>query len=339
MWYIVINNENSGQPATRYLSGFGGSTSVLIFESSDKSGVGGRGFLILDARYHEMEAEIMSKTKRTQNLQILKLQKREAFKSPVQRIIKENSIQSIWIDSTITHHSTYKRLLEYGVTVECDDGFFEMIRSIKSADELALIRKSLEIAEQSFEVVRPLIKVGAKESDIATKLEYEMKMRGAEKVAFDTIVTSGANSATPHAQTTSKRIGAGDSVIIDFGCVYEGYVSDITNTILMPEATPRLREVFGIVEKAHDEAVKAITVGMPAKDLDGVARNIIEKAGYGEYFIHSTGHGVGMSIHESPHIRSNSQDTLVSGHVITIEPGIYIPGVWGVRIETTEIVK
>jgi Xaa-Pro aminopeptidase len=165
-----------------------------------------------------------------------------------------------------------------------------------------------------------------------------MKMLGSEKPAFDTIVTSGVRSAAPHANTTQNAISEDDSVIIDFGAVYEGYAADLTKTILMPSCGEEIRKIHKIVKDAHQIGVTTIKPGLAAKELDAAVRDHISNHGYGDKFLHSTGHGVGMSVHESPHIGFASQEMLQKGNVITIEPGIYVPGLGGVRIETTEIV-
>lgn len=341
MWYAIVNSEYSGQPATRYLTGFAGSTSVLLFNVDDSKTMmsTGKSFLLLDGRYWEQESFLKKSEKRLKNLQIVRVHREFTTKQAIEKIIKENRIFVITIDPTITSYFSYEKLSTYGVKMETDTGIFEKIRAVKTEKEIGVIKKAIEIAETSFEVIRPHIQAGAKESDIAARLEYEMKMRGAEKIAFETIVASGVRAAAPHAQTTTKIIEPADSVIIDFGCFFEGYASDLTRTILMPEASGELVKINKIVGQAHSVAVKALKPGVVASFVDHTARSIIEAEGYGDKFLHSTGHGVGMSVHESPHIGALSEEILQSGNVITIEPGIYLPNVGGVRIETTEIIR
>lgn len=340
MWYAVINLEYSGQPATRYLTGFAGSTSVLLFNAEDSKTMvsSNTSFLLLDGRYWEEEYSLVQSKKRLEKLQVVRVSREYTTKQAIEKIIKENKILIITIDYTITSHYSYEKLISYGVKLESNNGIFEKIRAVKNEEEISKIKKAVEIAKISFEVIKPHVQVGAKESDIAARLEYEMKIRGAEKTAFETIVASGARAAAPHAQTTTKTIESTDSVILDFGCFFDGYASDLTETILMPEAGEELRKIYKIVEKAHKSAVKALKPGIAASSVDYAARSIIESEGYGDKFQHSTGHGVGMSVHEAPHIGMMSEEILQRGNVITIEPGIYLSNLGGVRIETTEII-
>ncbi len=357
MWYTIINNEYSGQPATRYLSGFAGSTSVLIFRSKAETKTEKtselenhsqilknmrmieNAYLLIDARYWEQESEIRNRNCRINNLNIVRVSREYSAKQAIKDIINKNSIGIVTIDSIITSHSSFAKLKDLGLEVVASENVFEKMRRVKTVDEIEKITKAIDIAEDAFAKIKKYIKVGVRESEIAARLEYEMKMLGAQKESFDTIVASGRQSASPHAETSAKMIEATDSVIIDFGCFYDGYASDLTKTILMPEASGELRKIYDIVKIAHDKAVQVVKPGVPAKDIDCVARKIIEDAGYDDKFLHSTGHGVGMSVHEFPHIGANSDDFLEKGNVITIEPGIYLPGIGGVRIETTEIVK
>lgn len=357
MWYIIINNEYSGQPATRYISDFAGSTSVLIFRSGvDAETVNSNnpenhpqileslrmiedGYLLIDGRYWGQASEIKNRNIRINNLNIVSISRDYSAKQAIRDIINKNSIVAVTIDSIITSYSSFAKLKDLGLEVVVSENVFDKLRSIKNADEISKIKKAIEISEKAFDNIKKYITVGVRESEIAARLEYEMKILGAEKESFDTIVASGARSASPHAETTTKLIEATDAVIIDFGCFYEGYASDLTKTILMSEVNIELKNISDIVSRAHDEGVRALRPGIPAKNLDGVARKVIEDGGYGDKFLHSTGHGVGMSVHESPHIGINSEDILEVGNVITIEPGIYISGLGGVRIETTEIVK
>lgn len=337
-WHIITNDENSGQPATRYLSGFSGSTSVLLFEKHTDESYG-HAYLLLDSRYWEWESALMSADVRLRPLSIIRVSREYTTKQAIETIVERHSITSCVVDSTITSHARVISLKKYFSEIEARENIFEQWRTIKTVQEQEYIREAIRIAEEAFEKVKPYIRVGVAESEITARLEYEMKMRGAEKESFDTIVASGPHSASPHAVTTDRKIQSDDSVIIDFGCFYEGYASDLTKTILMPEAPPTMRKIYEIVQRAHDASVSAIAPGVQASSIDSIARNIITDAGYGEAFMHSTGHGVGMSVHESPHIGFSSKDVLASGHVITIEPGIYTSGLGGVRIETTEFVR
>ncbi|MFO0704315.1 MAG: M24 family metallopeptidase [Patescibacteria group bacterium] len=333
-WYLIVNNEYQGQPATRYISGFAGSTSVYLFSEDFE-----KGYLLIDGRYWELEEQIKQKNNKVKNIKIVRVSRDYPVKKAVENICEEEKFREVEIDSVITSYASYKKLLTFGLDVTSQDNIFEKWRAVKTDDEIRKIKKAIEISEKAFDNISSFIKPGVKESEIAARLEFEMKMLGSEKPAFDTIVSSGVRSAAPHASTTENVIGEGDPVIIDFGAVYEGYSADLTKTILMSSPSEEIRKIHKIVSEAHKIGVRTIKPGLPAKELDKAVRDYIDQYGYGDKFLHSTGHGVGMSVHESPHIGFTSEEILQKGNVITIEPGIYVPGLGGVRIETTEMVK
>ena len=340
--YIITNSENSGQPATRYVTGFSGSDSILIFATEkplnelNAMQTLNWGKLLVDGRYWEQgEQEVQSTRYRVQSgaLEIVRVHKDHTNKQGLTDIIREYSLKEIHVDSRITSYASFSVLQELGLKVRAQPDIFQTIRAIKDEDEIKKIQKAQKIALDAFDAVKHEIIVGVTESYVAARLEFLMKQAGAEKVAFETIVASGANSALPHARSTDKKIEVSDSVIVDFGGTYQGYCSDFTRTILMPKASAQLYAIYEVVETAQKKALAIAKQGMHAKEIDRAARNYIDTKGYGQYFTHSTGHGVGMAVHELPHISLNSETILRKGHVITIEPGIYIPGVGGVRLE------
>ncbi|AEC52689.1 X-Pro dipeptidase [Pyrococcus sp. NA2] len=215
------------------------------------------------------------------------------------------------------------------------DDVIKDMRIIKSKEEVELIEKACEIADKAVMAAIEEITEGKKEREVAAKVEYLMKMNGAEKPAFDTIIASGYRSALPHGVASDKRIEKGDLVVIDLGALYRHYNSDITRTIVVGSPNEKQREIYEIVLEAQKKAVESAKPGMTAKELDSIARNIIAEYGYGEYFNHSLGHGVGLEIHEWPRVSQHDETVLREGMVITIEPGIYIPKLGGVRIEDT----
>ncbi|AEH24457.1 Xaa-Pro dipeptidase PepQ [Pyrococcus yayanosii] len=218
-----------------------------------------------------------------------------------------------------------------------DDAIKEL-RIIKTKEEIEIIERACEIADRAVMAAIEDVTEGKKERDIAAKVEYVMKMNGAEKPAFETIIASGHRSALPHGVASDKRIEKGDLVVMDLGALYRHYNSDITRTIVVGSPNEKQREIYEIVLEAQRKAIEAVRPGMKAKELDSVARNIIAEYGYGEYFIHSLGHGVGLEIHEWPRISQHDETVLREGMVITIEPGIYMPKFGGVRIEDTVLV-
>lgn len=194
-------------------------------------------------------------------------------------------------------------------------------------------KRAQSITDAAFEYILPKIKVGVQEIEIASEIEKFMKDHGAEKLAFDLIVVSGARGALPHGEPSDKRIENGDFVTIDMGAVINGYHSDMTRTVVVGSVSDRQKSIYDIVLEAQESAIKKIKNGARAFDIDKCARDIIESYGYGEYFVHGTGHGVGLEIHEEPHLSKKSKALLRSGMIVTVEPGIYISGELGVRIE------
>lgn len=207
------------------------------------------------------------------------------------------------------------------------------LRCLKDSTEIEAMERAAHLAAEAFEEVLPLIRPGAVERDISLALEIAMKRRCAEEKSFDFIVASGERGALPHGGASQKKICSGELVTIDFGARWHGYHSDETVTLAVGEVDPKLRRIYDIVLKAHDQAIEKVRPGVTLRELDGVAREYIANHGYGDFFGHSLGHGVGLEVHEYPPVSSRSQELVEEGMVITIEPGIYIPGLGGVRIE------
>ena len=208
------------------------------------------------------------------------------------------------------------------------------LRAIKDASEIKTIKHAIAIAQDALSATLPTIRVGQTESEIAAKLVYEMGIRGASGPSFDPIVAVGANSALPHYRAGQSKVENGKPLLIDWGCVYDGYCSDLTRTYFVGKPHPKLAEIYKIVLKAQESAIKKIRPGMTNHQADAIARDVITKAGYGKQFGHGTGHGLGKDIHEEPRLNKLfAEQILQVGQVVTIEPGIYLPGLGGVRIE------
>jgi len=212
------------------------------------------------------------------------------------------------------------------------------LRRHKSAAELAALEEATAIAARGFDKILPLLRPGVPESDIARELEFALRLEGGQEKSFDFIVASGIRGALPHGVASGKRIEAGELVTIDFGTVVRGYHSDETVTLAVGEVPDELRLVYDIVLEAHDLAAAALRPGAALKDVDAVARDFIASKGYGEFFGHGLGHGVGLDVHEFPVLNPRSPDLAEPGMVVTIEPGIYLPGKGGVRIEDMYVV-
>jgi len=211
----------------------------------------------------------------------------------------------------------------------------EQLRQVKDEDELSRIEHACDITCQAFEFICGFIAPGRTEREVQLALDYKMLQLGAQGLAFDTIVASGENGSLPHAVPGDRVIQEGDMVTIDFGARVDGYDADMTRTVAVGQPSEKMRKIYEIVLRAQETAQAAIAPGMKCSDIDKIARDIIAEAGYGECFGHSTGHGVGIDIHEEPRVSSRSDQVLVPGNIITVEPGIYVPGLGGVRIENT----
>jgi Xaa-Pro aminopeptidase/Xaa-Pro dipeptidase len=218
-------------------------------------------------------------------------------------------------------------------------GFFDDLRMVKNSIELMHLQQAASISEQVLEMVLPLIRPEATELDIAAEISYQHKKLGAEKDSFDPIVAAGARAAMPHAKPSAAHFLPGELVVIDMGCVYAGYASDQTRTVALGRVSAEMKEIYGIVEDAQRLGIERARCGMLASELDGVVRDRIAEHGYGEAFGHSLGHGVGIDVHEEPRISSKSSRVLGENMVFTIEPGIYLPGRFGVRIEDTVVLR
>lgn len=212
------------------------------------------------------------------------------------------------------------------------------MRNIKSEDELEKLRTAAKLADYAIEVGCKEIAEGKTELEILMAIEFEMKKKGAEKMSFDTMVLSGSKTASPHGTPGDRKIQKGDLILFDLGVVYQGYCSDITRTVAFGEPSEKQREIYETVRKAEQAAIDLVRPGVKAQDLDKAARDIITDAGYGQYFTHRLGHGLGISVHEFPSITGTNELELVEGMVFTIEPGIYHPDITGVRIEDDVVV-
>ena len=215
----------------------------------------------------------------------------------------------------------------------------DVLRQIKTPEEVEKIRLACGIADRGAEHIRRFIQAGMRECEIAAELEWFMRQQGAEKASFDTIVASGWRGALPHGKASDKIVTAGEFVTLDFGALYQGYCSDMTRTVALGHATEEMRKVYDTVLRAQLAGIAASHAGASGKSVDGAARDIITEAGYGPYFGHSYGHSLGLEIHEAPNCTPRNENPIPAGAVCSAEPGIYIPGKFGVRIEDVVIFR
>jgi Xaa-Pro aminopeptidase len=232
------------------------------------------------------------------------------------------------------------RFSRSGIRLKPMAAVIETLRAVKDMEEITLITEAIRRAEGAFLDIKPYIKSGRSEAEIASRLEDRLKKRGCKKIAFDIIVASGNNSALPHARASDRRLSPGDLVVLDWGGEAEGYFSDMTRTLLVKaENISKQKELYNTVLEANRAAISAAANNGCSRDIDKAARDLIKKAGYGEFFGHGTGHGVGLEVHELPHITWTKNGILRQNMVFTIEPGIYMPGFGGVRIEDMLLLK
>lgn len=254
-------------------------------------------------------------------------------------LIKEDEVERIAFEAD---HVTVNQLQEWEKRVPCIfegiTGWVQDLRIIKNQAEIEAVSKAAKIADEAFAQVLNIIRSGVTEQEIALELEFLMRKGGASGVSFDPIIASGPNSALPHARPGKRILSHGDFVVMDFGCVVDGYCSDMTRTLVVGEPTEKHLLIYDLVLQAQLEALAAVAPGRTGKEIDTIARDIISEGGYGEYFGHGLGHGVGLEIHESPRLSQRDETALKPGMIVTVEPGIYLPDFGGVRIEDLVLV-
>ena len=260
----------------------------------------------------------------------------------INNLISANNTEEILLEAdkiTVSAFRTMQKEIKAELTGdEKLSQFIKDLRIIKSADEIEKLKTAQNIAEKAYLEVLNMVKPGITERQIALELEYLMKKNGAEKIAFDLITVTGKKTSLPHGVPTDVEVRNGDFVTFDIGAVYEGYHSDMTRTVAVGEVSDKKRQIYDIVLKSHLAGLDAVRAGVSGFDVDKVCRDIIKDAGYGEFFGHGTGHGVGLEIHEEPRVSPKGETILKSGMIITVEPGIYLPDEFGVRIEDTVLV-
>lgn len=317
--FLVSNIVN-----VRYLTGFTGSSGFLIITKEEA-------IFFTDFRYLEQAgAELegfdvcLEKGKRI---------------NIIREFIRKMGVKRIGFETSVSYE-LYKLLDGLPVKLIPQKCLIENLRKIKDEEEIDAVKKAVKKAERAFLEVKHKIKAGVKEREIALRLEDELKKTGCRRVPFDIIVASGKNSSMPHARPTEKRIEKGDFVIIDWGGEGNGYYSDMTRTFLISgrDLSEKIK-MYNAVNTARRMAIESVRRGVKTSEVDMIARNEIKKAGYGEFFGHGTGHGIGLDVHEYPRVSWIKGESISDGMVFTVEPGVYIPGIGGVRIEDMVAVK
>ncbi|RKJ62060.1 aminopeptidase P family protein [Butyricicoccus sp. 1XD8-22] len=312
---LIITNEHN----RRYITGFTGTAGIAIVSKNDA-------VFITDFRYMEQAKK--------QIIDFRIVQHKKQIIDEVADQVVEMGIKSLGFEKDTVTYSLFE---EFQAKIQADliplSGLIEKIRLIKTNEEINIIKVACEIADNAFTHILNFIKPGVTELEVSNELEFFMRKQGATSTSFDTIVASGTRSALPHGVATDKVIEKGDFVTLDFGAIYNGYVSDITRTIAVGNPSQQLIEVYETVLESQMLALEKVGPGMSGKEADAVARDYLTSKGYGEAFGHSTGHGIGLEIHEGPALSFRSDTILKPNMVVTIEPGVYLPGIGGVRIE------
>jgi Xaa-Pro dipeptidase len=320
--FLIFNNTNLA-----YLTGFPGASALLIPQNGENI------VYVYGVNYAHAKAEL--------NGFVVELVKRgEKLMDEIAKQAKAFKIEKLAVDAL--NFESWRALVkslggEKGL--EVDNSFIRELRKVKDAKEIELMRKAAKLTSEGMRVAYETVAPGIREYEVAAEIEYAMRKQGSSGTAFETIVASGVCSAFPHGGCSDKKIREGDLVVVDVGATYKFYRSDMTRTLVAGKPSEKQKKLYQIVKTAQETAFEAVTPNVKTADVDGVARKIIADAGYDECFVHNLGHGVGLEVHEPPTLSPDSKDVLAVGNVVTVEPGIYLVGYGGVRIEDTVLVQ
>lgn len=308
----------------RYISNFTGSAGVVLISADQAQ-------FITDFRYVEQAS------KQCQGFEVIKFS--SSIPQEVAQQAKKLGIKKLGFEEDYLTYSSFQ-LYEKEIEAELVpvSGVVEKLRLIKTDAEIKILKEAADIADAAFKHILDFLRPGKTELEVSNELEFFMRRAGATSSSFDIIVASGHRSALPHGVASDKVIETGDFVTLDYGAYHKGYVSDITRTVAVGEPDAKLKEIYDIVLEAQLRGMDGIKPGMTGKEADALTRDYITEKGYGEYFGHSTGHGIGLEVHEGPGLSMKSDIILEPGMVVTVEPGIYIPGLGGVRIEDDTLI-
>jgi Xaa-Pro dipeptidase len=316
--FIVFNQTN-----LTYFTNFLGAAALLIPEHGESI------LYVTSVNFEQAKAE-------TKGLNVELLKRGENL---MEKISKQYPAKKLGVDALpIESWRTLAKAVGGEEKLEPINSLIRDLRSVKDNEEIKLIRESCRLATIGMQKAKEIIGVGIMEKDAAAEIEYAMRKAGSDGTAFETIVASGVTSAYPHGSNLERTIRDGDFVIVDIGATHKFYRSDMTRTFVASKTTYHQATVYDAVKRAHEKALEAIKPQVAANEVDRIARHAIEDAGFGEYFVHNLGHGVGLEVHEAPILSPDSKDILADGNVVTNEPGVYVPGLGGVRIEDTVLV-
>ena len=319
-------------PNVRYLTGFTGSAGMLFVTAADA-------LFVTDGRYRDQASEQLGAAGVTARVAVGATQ--AAQRDALSAAAADAGIGRLGLEAEGVTWAQQRAMADSwfrGVELLATTDVVEGLRRLKDDGEVARIEAACAIADDTLAALLPTLADGPTERDVAIALEFGMRERGASGNSFDPIVASGSNGAKPHARPSDRPIGRGELVVLDFGCIVDGYCSDMTRTVSVGDPGPDARHLYEVVFESQAAGSAAVAPGAVCRDVDRAARDVIEAAGWGDAFLHGTGHGVGIEIHEAPRVGSTSSDTLAAGAVVTVEPGVYLTGIGGVRIEDTLVV-
>ncbi len=316
-------------PNVRYLTGFTGSAGMVLVTATDA-------LLVTDGRYKDQSAEQIAASGADARIAVGTTQTRQ---SEILRAAAAGTAR-LGLEAQGVSWAQQRAFGDWfpDADLVATEHLVEDFRMVKDPGEVARVRAACAIADDALADVLPLLQDAPSERDFALRLEFAMRERGASGVSFDAIVASGPNGAKPHARPSARTIAPFELVVIDFGCIVDGYCSDMTRTVSVGDPGPDARHLWDTVLLSQEAGRAAVAVGVECSAVDRACRDIIDDAGWGDAFVHGTGHGVGLEIHEDPRVAASASGTLAPGHVVTVEPGVYLPGVGGVRIEDTVVV-
>jgi len=320
--FLIANEAN-----LLYFTGFLGEACLLIPKNAENT------IFVYGVNYEQAKAE-------GKGFQVELVKRGENLMEKIARQVKASKIKKLAADTL--SYENYRNLakgLRGETKLKMQGKLVWDLRKVKGEEELELMRKAGELTSEGMKVAYEVMRPGIREYEAAAEIEYAMRRKGSWGTAFDTIVASGARSAFPHGRCSNKEIREGDLVLVDIGATYQYYRSDMTRTLVAGKPSERQRKICEIIRLAQEKAFRGVKPKARARDIDAMARKVIEAAGYGEYFVHRLGHGVGLEVHEPPTLGPESRDKLMIGNVVTIEPGIYIVGFGGIRIEDTVLVR
>ncbi|HHY47692.1 MAG TPA: aminopeptidase P family protein [Firmicutes bacterium] len=319
---LIMQPENR-----RYISGFTGSAGALVITSD-------AAILVTDFRYITQAQDEL-----TEGFVVESYDKE--IVDAIATLARNHRLKNLAVEADYVTLRFYDKLKTAcgGVDILPREGLVESLRAVKDPYEIEKISEAARLGDEAFSHILGMIKPGIPEMDIALEIEWTMRKKGALRAAFDVIVASGSRGALPHAKPSHRPLEPGDLVVMDFGAVVDGYCGDMTRTVCVGKASAKAREIYQVVSRAQAAGLAAVRAGRTGRDVDCEAREIIREAGYGDYFGHGLGHGVGLAVHESPRLSQSGTDPLPCGAVVTVEPGIYIPGWGGVRIEDLVVVR